>query len=51
MKTSGPVCLSQPEGGLCWSRRLDNRPDGWIPYAGPDTQARLLGTDPEAEAG
>jgi hypothetical protein len=54
MRTTSPVCLSNPGCGLCTGRRGEGRPEGWIPYASPDAVAGLLGLDPpsaEAEAG
>jgi hypothetical protein len=51
MTLPDPTCLSAPDCGLCFSRRLDGRPEGWITRTTPEGTARILGPEPEAEAG
>lgn len=43
MRLAGPVCLSYPECGLCWSRRLEGRRAGWLPYADDEARRGILG--------
>jgi hypothetical protein len=47
------ICLGGACGGcgLCQSRRAENRPSGWLPRMDPQAVERMLGPDPEPEAG